>query len=104
MAQVKALFYLPLRDNDGHDLTEELEALEAEVFIRFSGWTFQGYVKGAYRMADGTQSLDESAAYVVICDESRINELEQLLRDFKSTTSQESIYLEIQRDVEIRFV
>ncbi len=55
-------------------------------------------------MADGTQSLDESAAYVVVCDESQIDELEQLLRDFKSTTSQESIYLEIQRDVEIRFV
>ena len=104
MARIKALFYLPLRDNDGRELTEEIEALEVEVFIRFSGWTFQGYVKGAYRMADGTQSLDESAAYVVVCDESRIDELEQLLRDFKSKTSQESLYLEIQRAVEIRFV
>src|SRR5206468_12305282 len=75
VARIKALFYLPLRDNDGRELTEEIESLEAEVFIRFSGWTFQGYVKGAYRMADGMQSLDESAAYVVVCDESRIDEL-----------------------------
>ena len=104
MAQVKALFYLPLRDNDGRDLSEEIESLEAELFIRFSGWTFQGYVKGAYRMADGTQSLDESAAYVVVCDESQIEELEGLLRDLKSKTSQETIYLEIQREVDVRFV
>ena len=104
MADVKALFYLPLRDNVGRDVTEEIEALEAELFVLFSGWTFQGYVKGAYRMADGTQSLDESSAYVVVCDESRIAELEQLLRDFKSKTSQETIYLEIQRDVDVRFV
>jgi hypothetical protein len=104
VAHVKALFYLPLRDNVGRDVTEEIEALEAELFILFSGWTFQGYVKGAYRMADGTQSLDESAAYVVVCDESRIAELAQLLRDFKSKTSQETIYLEIQRDVDVRFV
>lgn len=47
MARLKALFYLPLRDNDGRELTEEIETLEAEVFVRFSGWTFQGYVKGA---------------------------------------------------------
>ena len=65
MTRIKALFYLPLRDNDGSELTEEIETLEAEVFVRFSGWTLQ---------------------------------------DFKSKTSQESLYLEIQRAVEIRFV
>jgi hypothetical protein len=42
------------------------------------GWTFLGYVKGVYRMADGTQALDESGAYVVV--------------------------LEIQRDVDVRFI
>jgi len=48
--------------------------------------------------------LDEIAAYGVVDDESRIDELEQLLRDFKSKACQESLYLEIQRAIEIRFV
>jgi hypothetical protein len=79
MAEVKALFYLPLHDNDGSDLIEEIVALQDELFVRFAGWTLQGYVKGAYRMADGTQALDESAAYIVVLDEARVGELEQLL-------------------------
>ena len=62
MAQVRAVFYLPLRDNDGRDLTAEAEAAKTELFVLFSGWTFLGYVKGAFRMSDGSQSLDETAA------------------------------------------
>jgi biopolymer transport protein ExbD len=55
-------------------------------------------------MADGTRALDESGAYFVVLDESRIGELEQALRDFKSKTQQDAIYLEIQRDVDVRFI
>jgi hypothetical protein len=104
MAQVKALFYLPMRDNDGRDLSIEIEDVRAELYVRFVGWTFMGYMKGAYRMADGSQSLDESEAYVVVLEDARIGELEQVLRDFKAKTSQEAIYLEIHRDVDVRFV
>src|ERR1700682_5069574 len=104
MARVKALFYLPLRDTDGRDLTADIEDVRMELYVRFVGWTFLGYVKGAYRMADGTQALDDSAAHMVVLDESRVPELEQVLRDFKGQTLQESIYLEIQRDVDVRFV
>jgi len=104
MSQVKALFYIPLRDNDGRDLTAEIEDLRLELYLRFVGWTFLGYVKGTYRMADGTQAEDESGAYVVVLDEARLPELEQALLTFKSKTTQESIYLEIQRDVEVRFL
>jgi hypothetical protein len=104
MDQVKAVFYLPLRDNDGRDLTAEAEAAKSELYVRFAGWTFLGYVKGTYRMADGSQSLDESAAYLVVLEETRLGELEQILREFKNKTSQEAIYLEIQRDVEVRFI
>ena len=104
MSQVKAVFYLPLQDNDGRDLTAEAEVVKTELYIRFAGWTFMGYVKGAYRMLDGSQSLDESAAYLVVLEEDRLVELEQVLREFKSKTTQEAIYLEVQRDVETRFV
>src|SRR5205807_1566833 len=103
MAQVKALFYVPLQDNDGRDLALEIEALAVEVYARFDGWTFRGEVTGAYRMADGTLSIDVSGAYEVVLENSRISELEQLLRDFRSKTLQESIYLEIQRNLDVRF-
>jgi hypothetical protein len=104
MDKVKVVFYLPLRDNNGRDLTAEAETAKSELYVRFAGWTFLGYVKGTYRMADGTQSLDESAAYLVVLEETRLAELEQILREFKNKTSQEAIYLEIQRDVEVRFI
>jgi hypothetical protein len=104
MAKVKTVFYLPLKDNDGRDLAAEIEDVRTELYVRFVGWTFLGYVKGAFRMADGTPALDECGAYVVILDESRVPELEQVLRDFKGKTLQEAIYLEIQRDVDVRFI
>jgi hypothetical protein len=104
MAQLKALFYIPLRDNDGRSLATETQDLQAELYLRFVGWTFMGYVKGAFRMADGTQALDESGAYVVILEEARVPELEQVLREFKSKTLQEAIYLEIQRHVDVRLI
>ena len=104
MAQVKALFYLPLRDNDGRDLSSEIDDIRVELYIRFHGWSSQGYVQGAYRMADGSPSLDVSESFVVVLDASRLSDLEESLRDFKSKTLQEAIYLEIQRDVEVRFI
>ncbi len=104
MVETKALFYLPLQDSDGRDLSDEIEELLAEVYVRFAGWTFQGYVKGAFRMADGSRAIDESAAYFVVLDESQISELERLLRNFKDETLQEVIYLELQRDVDVRLI
>jgi hypothetical protein len=104
MPQVKALFYVPLKDNDGRSLRTEIEALRAELFIRFLAWSFLGYVTGAYRMADGTQALDVNASYMVVLDEALIPELEEVLREFKSQTLQEAIYLEVQRNVEVRLI
>lgn len=104
MNRAKATFFLPIKDNDGRDLMAEHEIVRKAVYDRFDGWTFLGYVEGAYRMADGTQSLDRSAVYVVALDEDRVDELEQLLREFKSKTLQEAIYLEVQHGVDFRFL
>jgi hypothetical protein len=51
---VKAIFYLPVRDNDGRRLTVEIEQAASEVYSRFGGWTLLGYYKGTFRMADGS--------------------------------------------------
>ena len=36
MSQVKAVFYLPLQDNDGRDLTAEAEVVKTELYIQFA--------------------------------------------------------------------
>lgn len=100
----KATFFLPLLDNDGRDLSLEQQEVRKRVFELFDGWTLLGYFEGAFRMSDGSQSLDKSAAYMVVVDESRIGELEAVHRAFKAQTIQEAIYLEVQRGVEFRFV
>ncbi len=100
----KATFFLPLLDNDGRDLSAEQQEVRKRLFDLFDGWTLIGYFEGAFRMSDGSQSLDRSAAYMAVVDESRIDELEGVLRAFKAKTLQEAIYLEIQRGVEFRFL
>ena len=104
MAKLKAVFFIPLTDNDGRDLKPERIALETEMYVLFVGWTKLGVVEGAYRMADGAQMVDHHVAYMVIFDESRVPELEDVLRRFKAKTAQESIYLEIQYNFEVRFI
>ena len=59
MPQVQAVFYGPLKDNDGRDLTAEIEDLQTALYVQFVGWTFLGYVKGAFQIADGTKMIDE---------------------------------------------
>src|SRR5437870_8555727 len=104
MALAKAFFLLPLRDNDGRDLSNEIAEVRAQLYERFAAWTLDGYVEGAYQMSDGTEVLDHSAKYMVFLDEARLGELEDVLREFKRKTTQETIYLEIQRNVEVRLL
>jgi hypothetical protein len=104
MAQVKVIFYVPLKDNDGRSLRAEIGDLRAELFIRFLAWSFLGYVTGAYQLADGSQAVDVNASYAVVVDEALLPELEQVLREFKDKTLQEAIYLEVQREVELRLI
>lgn len=104
MAQVKATFYLPIKDNDGRDLLPGHEVVKQGVFDLCDGWTRAGTVDGAYRMADGSPSYDRSRVYIAVLDESRVGDLKELLRAFKSATLQEAIYLEVQHGVEFAFV
>ena len=104
MAIVKAVFYLPLLDNDGRDLAAEIEDTLDQVYSQFGAWTWQGNVRGVFRMADGSRSEDTLSAYIVFLDEGLLVDLERVLRDFKIQTTQEAIFLEIQRDTELRLI
>src|SRR5437899_151788 len=96
MSTVKAVFYLPLRDNDGRELRLEIDDVELEMVFRFGGWSLTSVVKGMYLMADKLPVFDDLNAYAVVTDESRLQELRDLLLDFKAKTIQEAIYFEVQ--------
>ncbi|HXV65057.1 MAG TPA: hypothetical protein VEK15_30460 [Vicinamibacteria bacterium] len=104
MAFVKATFFLPLRDNDGRDLGEEISAVEDDCFLAFGAWTFSGHFKGVWRTESGERRIDTSAAYMVIVDESDVVELETILKRFKARTTQEAIFLEVEHDVDLRLL
>lgn len=104
MAQVKATFYLPLKDHDGRDLAEPIAEVEDRCFVAFGAWTLVGFFKGAWRTGSGHRAVDTSAVYSIVLEEGRLPELEAILRHFKSGTSQEAIYLEIEHHVELRLL
>ena len=104
MAQVKAVFYLPIVDNDGRDLTAERDEVEDALFLRIDGWTKLGVVQGTYRMAEGTRAVDDHYAFAVLCDDTRLWIIEEVLQEFKAKTTQEAICLEVQYNVEARFI
>ncbi len=104
MAKVKAIFYVPLKDNDGEDLRDEIDELEFVLYAHFVGWTKHGIATGAFQMSDGSRSEDTHVVFYVVLDDARLSELKEILLDFKNNTKQESIYLEVQRFVEIEFL
>src|SRR4051794_21102436 len=104
MAKVKAVFYIPICDNDGRNLDDEIDDLEFALYVEFVAWTSNGMVTGTYQMPDGSRSDDVHYVYSIFMEESRLPELEEILLAFKAKTLQDSIYLEIQRNIDVRFV
>lgn len=102
--KIKATFFLPLADNDGRNLADEIQTVEDECFISFSGFTLMGFFKGMWRMETGARQVDTNAAYMVILDEKGLPELEAILRRFKARTTQEEIFLEVTQDIDIRLI
>jgi hypothetical protein len=60
VAPVKAVFFIPLKDNDGRDLSAEIMDLETALYVTFVGWTITGTVKGMYQRK--TSSLLSTSA------------------------------------------
>lgn len=104
MPLVKATFFLPLKDNNGRELGEEINAVEEECFLLFGAWTLAGFFKGVWRMESGERQVDTSAAYMVVVEEDQLEELEAILKRFKARTSQEAIFLEVEHDIDLRLL
>ena len=102
--RVKATFYLPLKDNAGRALGDQIAEVENRCFVAFGAWTLAGYFKGAWRMRTGERKLDTSAVYSVVLEPDRLDELESILKDFKARADQEAVYLEVEHDVDMRLL
>jgi hypothetical protein len=104
MATIKASFLLPVKDNDGRSLLADIKQTEEELWDRYAAFTHEGRVRGAYLMADGRKAMDIHKKYTLLLDDSRLSEMVELLREFKAKTTQETIYLEVVRAVELLLV
>src|SRR5438128_1346472 len=96
--------YLPLKDNDGRSLAAEIGAVEDACFEAFGAWTLTGLFQGVWRMKTGERKMDTSAVYMIVLAEEKLSELEEIIRSFKARTKQESIFLEVERNVDVRFL
>ena len=104
MAQGRAGWVRARRGADGADLAPLIAAAEAAVYDLCGGWRCLGTVQGTYRMPDGSQAFDDSRQYAVLLDADNLPDLERVLADFHRQTKQESIYLEVTPDVDVRTV
>ncbi|MSQ96578.1 MAG: hypothetical protein EXR98_18790 [Gemmataceae bacterium] len=79
MPKVKAISYIPLKDNDGQVLREKIDELEFVLYAHFVGWTKHGIATGAFQMPDGSRSEDTHLVFYVVLDDARLSELREIL-------------------------
>lgn len=67
MPQVKKVFNLPLRDNNGRELRSEITDVEPEAVARFA-WTLVAVVNGMYMMAADSCCRELRREAVTVCE------------------------------------
>jgi len=91
----KFILLIPLNYNDGRRVPEEvLLNFEDRLFALGGGFTDDGTVRGAYRMADGTRQIDHSSKYWIWLKEECVPDLKQAVAELGAELGQESMYLE----------
>lgn len=90
----KIMFLLPVRDNQGKSFPQrDYTAIEEDLLRIAGGYTFQGIVKGAFRLADGRISREASRQYFVTSPQPEA--IRRILADAARRFSQEALYSEI---------
>lgn len=70
------------------------KVLHEQLYTRFGGWTCTGEVEGCYQDPDtGEEIFDESRRYVVALEETKIDEMKQVLRRAARTFAQKTMYM-----------
>jgi hypothetical protein len=78
--------------------------VEDACFEAFGAWTLTGFFQRVWRMKTGERKMDTSAVYMVVLGEDKLPQLEEIIRSFKAKTQQESIFLEVEHNVDVRFL
>jgi hypothetical protein len=104
---LECTFFIPVRrdENLSDGLTHDPETwdwLTTQLFIRFhGGTTAPGIYRGFYQDPDTHEQVaDESYNYIVAIEESRVDELKQLLSAACALFQQKCIYLSVAGRVE----
>lgn len=91
----KFVVFVPTCFNDGTDVPKEVFLdFQDKLFVLANGYTINGTVEGAYRMADGKKQIDHSVVYGVGIPASKADELKEIVGELGETLGQESMYLE----------
>jgi hypothetical protein len=105
LIRVKVL--LPIEDNDGSDLMPLIEKFEEAVYLKFGGLShYESYFRqsdGKWRMETGECKNDICREYVLAIKKSQLSAFKGIVTDFKSETTQEAIFVEIDEKIDIQF-
>src|SRR5207248_2649382 len=100
----EAIVLIPLAYNDGTKIAHDiLKSIYAEAYAKFSGWTLEGKVTGAYRMQTGQRVVEKLQKLSIILPESQLRELEQMVARWAALLLQEVILPKV-TDARVNFV
>jgi len=85
---------LPLKDNDGNELSAAHTKLGKLLLAHWSGYT-TNYVTGSWLATSGQLVQDASVIYIIAmpCSKKEQSQLRSLIKEIKQSTKQEAIYL-----------
>lgn len=91
----KASILVPVCYNDGTKVPKAtFRALLDELYRAFGGWTNEGLVEGAYRMASGRRQVDKLSRVAVVLKRSELPVLRAIVKRWCLELEQEAMYLE----------
>lgn len=92
----KATLLIPLLYNDGSTIPKEvLLDIKDELFAAFGGWTDEGTVQGAYRMATGQRIVERHHKLVAVVPERDVPKLRAMAARWCTILEQEALFVEI---------
>ncbi len=92
---MKFTTFIPTHRNDGTPVSDaELDAIQMELAIHFGGATDEGLVKGMWLDEGGTLYRDTCRKLFVKCDDSRVDEVNGIVKAIGRRLGQKAMWIE----------
>ena len=96
----KAVFYIPKNYNDNSQVESSIiEGLKTLIVQQFGGLTIKGECEGFYKSDSGDIMQDINLIFEVGLNVDDINQLEEILKEYKNILNQEALYLEFNNEI-----